>query len=90
MDIRKTVRSGVDDIAKPALIAGEGVPQTIGYRSTGHGRCRRSQAITQKDILYCRTHLAVIDGKVAETMPACRSPMDWLMMQVICLACVFA
>jgi len=86
MDIRKTSRSGVHDIARLALIAGEGAPQTIGYRSTDHGRCRRSKAITQKDTLSCRTHLAVIDGKVAETMPACRSPMDWLMMQVICLA----
>jgi len=90
MDIRTTSRTGVDDIARPALIAGEGVPQTIGYTSTGHGRCRRSKAITQKDILSCRTRLAVIDGKVAETMPACRSPMDWLTMQAICLACVFA
>jgi hypothetical protein len=32
----------------------------------------------------------VIDGKTQEMIPACHLPMDWLMMQVICLAHVFA
>lgn len=67
------------------------VPETIGYRSTEHGRCRRSKAIAQKDVfVYRNIHLGVIDGKVAGIMPVCRPPMDWLMMQVICLAYVFA
>jgi ribosomal protein S18 acetylase RimI-like enzyme len=79
MQIRKANRSDVNDIAKLALIAGEGIPAWFWKQSAAEAQnvedAGAAKLLSETDnFSYRNVHVAVIDGKVAGMILAYRLP----------------
>ncbi len=79
MQIRKASSSDVNDIAKLALIAGEGIPAWFWKQSAAEAQNIEDVGATKllsatDNFSYRNAHVAVIDGKVAGMILAYRLP----------------
>lgn len=79
MQIRKANRSDVHDIAKLALIAGEGIPAWFWKQSTAEAQSIEDAGAEKllsetENFSYRNVHVAVTDGKVAGMVLAYRLP----------------
>ena len=79
MRIRKAVKSDVKDIAKLALIAGEGIPAYFWAQSAKQNQpieeAGAAKLLSENDnFSYRNTHVAVIDNEIAAMLLAYRLP----------------
>jgi len=79
MHIRRAFKSDVDDIARLALIAGEGIPAWFWAQSSTEGQSVEEAGAMKllsetENFSYHNAHVAEVDGKIAGMMLAYRLP----------------